>query len=112
MALLVGVGTKLVGAEERRTRTRSKQMDKTCNARSLLPPMECKYQGFSLCVSLCHSLSLLETLNINIALVPRFPESREGIQIQFARSGDGSDQRSPQKQSSNSILRLFECPQG
>ena len=60
-------------------------------ASPLLLPIECKYQSGSL------SLSLHETPNINIALVPRFSGKPRGNSV---RSGDRSDQRSPPKQSS------------
>ena len=58
-------------------------------ASPVLLPIECKYQS--------GSLSLHETPNINIALVPRFSGKPRGNSV---RSGDRSDQRSPPKQSS------------
>ena len=52
-------------------------------------------------VSLSLSPSLSSRLNINIGLVPRFSGKPPGNSVRGRAGGDGSDQRSPQKQSSD-----------
>ena len=59
-------------------------MDKTCNARAAAAAMECKYQGLSLSLP----VFLLETLNINMGLVPRFSGKPPGNSVRVRAAMD------------------------
>ena len=85
---------------------RSGRHRRRARARLFPPLIECKYQGLSPPPPPPSSLSPSprgESLNINIALVPRFSGRPRGSSV---RGGDGSDQRSSPK----TILRLFRMP--
>ena len=64
-------------------RTVAEQMDKTCKARLLLPPIECKYQGLALSLSL--SLCVCVSLSLSISLPPRDSEYKHCARAPFFR---------------------------